>query len=311
MSDKKEIAETLSGCTEKIFYDEPMSQHTSLKVGGNAAALIIVENEDRLIQIIRRLHEAAITYLPVGNLTNVIVRDGGYRGVILLMNGLNKIEYQQIPGSGHFIYAEAGAALARVVGISDENGLTGLEFCAGIPGSVGGAVWMNAGAFGREMKDVVAEVSLLNDCGRKITLPKDEIFFCYRRTVLPEKAIILNARLKVEKGERGQIKEKIREIIELRRKKHPLAYPSAGSVFKNLPGLPAGRLIEEIGLKGKSIGDAEVSPQHANFIVNKGKATASDILTLIDFIQNKAREEKGVNLETEVVIIGEDQCRRN
>lgn len=306
MAGKREIAEVLGGVRGKILYNEPMSQHTSMKVGGNADALVVIESENQLAQIVGILESARINYRPVGNLTNIIVRDGGYRGAILLMSGLNKTEYRQEPDGGHFICGQAGARLSSLVGLAVVHELTGLEFCAGIPGSVGGAVWMNAGAFGREIKDVVTEVSLLDVGGRKRTMKRDEITFDYRRTVLPEKAIILDARLKLEKGDCGQIQKKIREIVQSRQKKHPLEYPSAGSVFKNLPGMPAGRIIEELGLKGKCCGEAEVSMQHANFIVNKGGATAADVLTLIDCIQNSAKREKGIDLETEVIIIGEN-----
>ncbi|NTW76893.1 MAG: UDP-N-acetylmuramate dehydrogenase [Syntrophaceae bacterium] len=303
---KREISAVLRGVEGRIFYDEPMSQHTSLKVGGNADALVFIESEDQLVQVVGKLKAAGIDYLPVGNLTNMIVRDGGYRGVILLMNGLKEMSYRQTPDGGHFISARAGAALARVVGFSAEHELTGLEFCAGIPGSIGGAVWMNAGAFGSEMKDVVTEVTLLDADGQRKVLKREEIVFSYRRTVLPREAIILNSRLKLEKGDRRQIQNKIKEIMQTRQGKHPLEYPSAGSVFKNLPGIPAGRIIEETGLKGKCCGDAEVSLKHANFIVNKGKASATDVLALIGLVTDKVKKEKGIDLETEVIVIGEN-----
>ena len=306
MSVKREIAEALRDAEGRIFYDEPMSRHTSLKVGGNADALIIVESEDQLLQIVRKLITAKINYLPLGNLTNIIVRDGGYRGAILLMSELKEISYQHTAADDHFISAQAGAALARAVAMSVAHELTGLEFCAGIPGSIGGAVWMNAGAFGSEMKDVITDVTLLDVSGQKRTVKKEEITFVYRKTVLPEKAIIIGSRLKLEKGGREQIQKKIKEIMQARQEKHPLEYPSAGSVFKNLPGMPAGRIIEETGLKGYRCGNAEVSLKHANFIVNKGNATATDVLALIDFITRKAKKEKGIDLETEVIIIGEN-----
>ena len=305
MAGKKKIQEILGG-GGKIFYDEPMSRHTSLRVGGNADALVAIESEDQLAQMVQRLKKAKINYLPVGNLTNIIVRDGGYRGAILLMSGLKEINCRKTPEGGHFILAQAGAALAKVVAVSVINQLTGVEFCAGIPGSMGGAVWMNAGAFGREMKDVVTEVSFLDRGGQKKTRKREEIIFGYRRSVWPEETIILAVQLTLEKGEGEQIRHRISEIIQMRQEKHPLEYPSAGSIFKNSPGLPAGRLIEEMGLKGKLCGDAEVSPRHANFIVNKGKATAADILALIGFIQDKARKEKGIDLETEVIVVGEN-----
>jgi UDP-N-acetylmuramate dehydrogenase len=306
MTGRREIAEVLGDIEAKIFYDELMSHHTSLKVGGKADALVLIESEDQLAYIVNKLKAAKINYLPVGNLTNIIVRDGGYRGAILLMSGLKEIRYRQMPDGGHYLFAQAGAALASVVGLSAEHELTGLEFCAGIPGSIGGAVRMNAGAFGAEIKDVVTAVSLLTLNGQKIVRKREEIEFNYRHTVLPEGAIILDAGLKLEKGEGKQIRGRIREIMQMRQKKHPLAYPNAGSIFKNLPSMPAGRIIEEIGLKGKCCGDAEVSVKHANFIVNKGEACATDVLTLISLIQDSAKKEKDIDLETEVIVIGEN-----
>jgi UDP-N-acetylmuramate dehydrogenase len=176
----------------------------------------------------------------------------------------------------------------------------------GIPGSVGGAVWMNAGAYGKEMKDVIETVSFLNAGSEKKTLRREEISFGYRRSGLPPGSIILNAQFKLEKGKRTKIKEKINEIMQGRQEKHPLDLPNAGSIFKNMPGQPAGKLIEEMGMKGANVGDAQISLKHANFIVNRGKAKASDVLALIELIQFKAKKEKGVILEPEVIIIGED-----
>lgn len=306
MTIKTVIADLLSLGNGKILYDEPMSHHTSLKVGGNADALILIESEDQLVQIVGKLQQAGINYLPVGNLTNIIVRDGGYRGAILLMTGIKEINYQPIPAEGYFIIAQAGAALASVVETSAACELTGCEFCAGIPGSVGGAVWMNAGAFGSEMKDIVSEVTVLDGHGQKRTLMREEIIFGYRKAVLPPSAIIINARLKLAKGNREQIQGKIGEFMQMRKERHPLAYPNAGSIFKNLPGISAGRIIDEMGFKGQQCGDAEVSRKHANFIVNNGHATAADVLNLIHLVTQTAKKEKNVNLETEVVVIGEN-----
>ena len=307
MVGKNEIKEALGDIIAgKILYDEPMSRHTSLNVGGNVDALVFIKNEDQLAEVVRKLREKKIKFLPVGNLTNIIVRDGGYRGAILLMIGMKEISYEYTPGGGYFISAQAGTALAKVVSISASDELTGLEFCAGIPGSVGGAVWMNAGAYGKEMKDVIKTVFLLDAEGEKKTMNREAISFSYRKTLLPPDTIILGAQFKLEKGERAKIKKKISEILQWRQQKHPLEFPNAGSIFKNLPMQIAGKLIEEMGMKGMNVGDAQISPKHANFIVNKGKATASDVLELIALIQAKAEKEKGVNLEPEVMIVGED-----
>jgi UDP-N-acetylmuramate dehydrogenase len=307
MAGKNEIKEALRNVIAgKILYDEPMSRHTSLNVGGNAGALVLIKSEDQLVEVVRRLREKKINYFPAGNLTNIIVRDGGYRGAILLMTGMKEIRYEYTPEGGDFISAQAGAALAKVVIRSVSDELTGLEFCAGIPGSVGGAVWMNAGAYGKEMKDVIKTVFLLDAAGEKKIMNREEISFGYRKTEFPADTIILGAQFKLKKGERAKIKKKISEILQWRQKKHPLEFPNAGSIFKNSPMQIVGKLIEDMGMKGMNVGDAQISSKHANFIVNRGKATASDVLELIALIQTKAEKEKGVNLEPEVVIVGED-----
>lgn len=300
------ISDALNGVNVgEVWYDEPMSRHASLKLGGKVDALVMTDTEDQLSDVIQRLSIKNIPFLPVGNLTNLLVRDGGYHGVMLWMRGLS----QTICGAGedgkYFIDAQAGVSLSRVVGLAAAEELTGLEFCAGIPGSVGGAVWMNAGAYGTEIKDVVSQVTVMDSEGKKKVLRRDEIAFTYRKSNLPADAIICGARFILAKGNGAQIKERMTEIMKWRQEKHPLQYPNAGSVFKNLPGLPAGKLIEEMGLKGLRHGDAQVSNLHANFIVNKGQATASDVLALIRIIQEKAGKEKGIELETEIVIVGE------
>ena len=307
MAGKNEIKEALRNIIAgKILYDEPMSRHTSLNVGGNADALVLIKSEDQLVEVVRILGEKKINFFPAGNLTNIIVRDGGYRGAILLMTGMKEIRCECTPEDGDFIFAQAGAALAKVISRSVSDELTGLEFCAGIPGSVGGAVWMNAGAYGKEMKDVIKTVFLLDDTAEKKIMNREEISFSYRKTEFPPDTIILGAQFKLKKGERAKMKKNISEILQWRQKKHPLELPSAGSIFKNSLGQAAGKLIEEMGMKGMKVGDAQISPKHANFIVNRGKATASDVLELIALIQAMAEKEKGVNLEPEVVIVGED-----
>jgi len=307
MAGKNEIKEALGNIIAgEILYDEPMSRHTSLNVGGNAGALVLIKSEDQLVDVVRKLREKKINFFPAGNLTNIIVRDGGYQGAILLMTGMKEIRYEYTPEDGNFISAQAGAALAKVVSRSMSDELTGLEFCAGIPGSVGGAVWMNAGAYGKEMKDVIKTVFLLDATGEKKIMNREEISFGYRKTEFPADTIILGAQFKLKKGERFKIKERINEILQARQSKHPLEFPNAGSIFKNLPGRAAGKLIEEMGMKGMNVGDMQISPKHANFIVNRGNATASDVLELISLIQTKAEKEKGVILEPEVVIVGED-----
>jgi UDP-N-acetylmuramate dehydrogenase len=307
MADINKIQNALAGiAVGNILYDEPMSRYASLLVGGKADALVFIENEDQLIQIVRKLKEKKIDFLPVGNMTNIIVRDGGYHGAILLMKGFNEVSYLCTPERQYYISAQAGATLALVLSRALAEELTGMEFCAGIPGSIGGAVRMNAGAYGREIKDIVETIFLLDADGKKIALRREEISFGYRKSGLPPKVIILSARFRLEKGQAQQIKKRTSEILQWRQEKHPLEYPNAGSIFKNMPGQTAGELIEELGMKGVNCGDAQISLKHANFIVNKGNAKTSDVLELIALIQSKAKQEKGVILEPEVVIIGED-----
>jgi len=304
---KRKIADVLEDIPRtKVLYDEPMSNYTSLRVGGKADALVVINSEEQLSKIVNRLKNENIDFFPAGNLTNIIIRDGGYRGVILLMKGLKKVVCQRFSDGRQVIFAEAGASLDSVISLALAEELTGMEFCAGIPGSVGGAVRMNAGAYGKEMKDVLEKIYLLDVDGTKKDLHRQDISFGYRKINLPLQTIILAAKFRVEKGETKSIKNRMKEIMQWRREKHPLEYPSAGSVFKNIPGQPAGKIIEELGIKGKSCGDAQISPKHANFIVNKGKAKAADVLKLIAFVQEKVKKEKNINLETEVVIIGED-----
>jgi UDP-N-acetylmuramate dehydrogenase len=309
MTGRNEVKEILESIrTGKILFDEPMSRHTSLCVGGNADALVTVENEEQLIEVVNKLGERKIKFFPAGNLTNVIVRDGGYRGAIILLTSMKEISCEHLKDNGGLIHVQAGAGLAKVVNLSLAEELTGFEFCSGIPGSVGGAVRMNAGAYGREMKDVIESVTVINADGIRKIMKKENITFSYRKTSFPVDTIILNAVFKLEKGERWKIKEKINDILQSRQEKHPLDFPSAGSIFKNIPGQPAGRLIEDMGLKGVSAGGAQISSKHGNFIINRGNATTSDILTLIELVQFRAKQEKGMELETEVVFIGEDEC---
>ncbi|HPL97000.1 MAG TPA: UDP-N-acetylmuramate dehydrogenase [Smithellaceae bacterium] len=306
MAAKQTIADALGAIdTERIWFDEPMSRHASLGLGGVVDALVAPENEQQLATMVRGLKKKGIACMPAGNMTNILVTDGGYRGVVLWMKLMDKIKSSPGSGDEFVIDAQAGASLGRLVSLAADEGLEGLEFACGIPGSVGGAVRMNAGAYGKEMKDVLSTVTIIDAAGETKTLRRDEINFFYRGSDIPAEAIITGARFVVRKGNKEEIKKRMVEIQNQRRAKHPLEYPSAGSVFKNPPGLFAGRLIEELGLKGHRLGDVQVSKKHANFIVNKGQGTASEMLALIGFIREKAARERGVALETEIVIVGE------
>lgn len=290
-----------------ILFDEPLSRHTSIGVGGCAHALVFPGNREQLRDLLSFLRRQEIPYVPVGNWTNLIVRDGGFRGVVIGLKHMNDSRLLQDPSGDLLLQAEAGASLSDLVNLSATEGLTGLEFCAGIPGSVGGAVIMNAGAYGREIKDALEELTLMDARGMARTWPRGQLQFEYRHFVLPEKdAVILDATFRLSRSNKEIVREKITEIRRMRKEKHPLEYRSAGSVFKNPQGQPAGKIIEESGLKGLQIGGAKVSEKHGNFIVNVGEAKARDILDLIRTIQDKVLKEKGIHLEEEVITIGED-----
>ena len=290
----------------RVIFDEPMYLHTSMGVGGKTDILISPGTVEELKNVTAYLAECNIPFLPVGNCTNLIVKDGGYRGAIISLKSLENIEMEEVRGEKVHICAEAGASLSRLIDLSIRESLSGMEFCAGIPGSVGGGMKMNAGAYGRELKDIVKEVSLIDSDGIVKEISRYDLQFEYRNLDLPERSIIVSATFGLRKGSQEKIQEEILEILLTRRKKHPLSYRTAGSVFKNPRNMPAGKIIEELGLKGFQVGDAEISKIHGNFIVNLGKAKAGDILTLVDTAQKIALKKRGIHLELEIKIIGED-----
>jgi UDP-N-acetylmuramate dehydrogenase len=291
--------------TGEVRFDEPAGSHTSIGVGGRIDALVFPKDAAELAEVVAFLRARRISFLPVGNWTNLIVRGGGYRGVLIAMTGLRALTEKDSGEGGIILEAQAGLPLSELVSLAVRKGLTGIEFCAGIPGSVGGAVRMNAGAYGGEIKDICISVHLL-DPGKGVrTVPREDLHFSYRNLDLPAESIIIGATFYLLPGEGKTIAGRVREILALRAEKHPLEFRNAGSIFKNPRAIPAGRLIEEAGLKGTRIGDAEVSEKHGNFIVNRGRATAEEILLLIDLVRKRVSEATGCVLETEVRIIGE------
>jgi UDP-N-acetylmuramate dehydrogenase len=300
---KETIKRIVSG---SVLFDEPMSHYTSMGVGGMADIFLSPVSIEDLQTSISCLSDNKVPFVPVGNCTNLIVRDGGYRGAVISLKGLDTVEVSKEEGDSVLLRSETGAHLSRLVELSVRNSLTGMEFCAGIPGSVGGGVKMNAGAYGKELKDVVAFVSLINGEGIIIDVGRDNLQFEYRNLILPEGTVIVSAVFGLRKGSQVNIRERISHIMGMRKRKHPLAYRSAGSVFKNPPDEPAGKIIDEVGLKGFRIGDAMVSKIHGNFIVNLGRATARDIMLLMDIVQTKVLEERGILLEPEIKIIGDE-----
>jgi len=285
----------------------PMSEHTSFRVGGKVDYLALPEGPEDLQRILEWCRQQGIPTFILGNGTNLLVRDGGIRGMaISLSRGFLRVEEAERGPEGGLVLAEAGQSLGKLVEFSWKKGLAGLEFAAGIPGSVGGALYMNAGAFRREIKDVLDSVRLLGPDGIVSERRKEEWKFDYRSMGLEKGEVILGGKFRLSAEDGQTVKRRIDEIIQQRRSKQPYDLPSAGSVFKNPPQVAAGKLIEEAGLKGYRIGDAQISEKHANFIVNRGRARAQDILALVELARKKVQQEKGVWLETEIQIIGED-----
>jgi len=299
---RKELLALISG---KVLFDEPMARHTSMGVGGDADMLVYPKDMDELRKVITFLDGSGVEYMPVGNCTNLIVRDGGYRGALVSLEKLKRLERCAEGDGDAIVAAGAGTLLSHVVDFSLKESLSGLEFCAGIPGSVGGGVRMNAGAWGREMKDVVHSVEFMDRGGKLCTVERPDLHFEYRQLRLSRELIITGAMFKLGREIQDVIRRKITGVLSMRRKEQPIDCRSAGCIFRNPPGGFAGKLIDEAGLKGRRIGDACVSDRHANYIVNGGNARAEDIMTLISIIQKEVRERFGVLLEPEVHIIGE------
>ncbi len=301
---RETIKKIVSG---RILFDELMSCHASMGVGGKVDLLVFPENVEELTGLVSHFAKNSIPFLPVGNCTNLIVRDGGFRGALISLKGLQKVE---VKGGGKetvLIYAEAGVSLSQIVDLSIRESLSGVEFCAGIPGSVGGGVKMNAGAYGRELKDVIKSVSLFNGEGEVKEIPGEALPFEYRNLGIPEGTTITGTTLYLSRGRKEEIQKRVSEILEVRKGKHPLDHRNAGSVFKNLPGYSAGQIIDELGIKGTRVGDAQVSEKHGNFIVNLGNAKASDVISLIEIVRQRVMGERGIALDTEVKIVGEDE----
>jgi UDP-N-acetylmuramate dehydrogenase len=285
----------------RVLFDAPMRQFTSMKVGGPADSLLFPKDADELKKVIRFARRKKIPFLILGKGTNLVVRDKGVRGwVINLTQGMKKIKID-----GKMIEAEAGLSLQQLVQFSIQKGLTGLEPFYGIPGTVGGGLAMNAGAWGAELKDVLLSVTLMKEDGEIVERSRSRLRFSYRGLVIPPSWIILKGRFQLKKGKKEKTLERVKSYSEMRKRKQPLDYPSAGSIFKNPKEGPAGKWIEEAGLKGFRIGQAMVSDRHANFIINLGKAKAEEVIRLMEFVEKKIYEEKGIPLEREVKVVGE------
>lgn len=285
-----------------IFMDEPLSRYTFTETGGPADALIFPKTIKEIQAIVSWLNENEIPLTVLGNASNLIVKDGGIRGAVVMVT-----EMKDIVINGEEIISDAGARLIDTSQTAGDNGLTGLEFAIGIPGSVGGAVYMNAGAYGGEVTDVITSVKVLTRDGELKIYSNKEMDFSYRHSIVQETGdIVLQTKFQLEKGNPEFIRDRMDELTELRWSKQPLEYPSCGSVFKRPPGHYTGKLIQDVGLQGLIHGGAQISEKHAGFIVNIDNASATDYVELIEHIQDVILNEYGVTLETEVKIIGND-----
>ncbi|KZL93288.1 UDP-N-acetylmuramate dehydrogenase [Clostridium magnum] len=288
--------------SKDIEIDEPMKNHTSFKVGGPVDILVNPENHKQVLDIINLCKKDNVPYYIIGNGTNLLVKDGGIRGVVIKLCKLNEITLDQDK-----LIAKSGALLKDVSDIALKQGLAGFEFACGIPGSIGGAVAMNAGAYNGEISNVIESAKVIDNEGNIKTLNKDELELGYRMSsILKHGYTVIEVTFKLHKGEQEKIKDRIEDLSKRRSDKQPLEYPSAGSTFKRPEGYFAAKLIEDSGLKGMRVGDAQVSEKHSGFIINKGNATAKDILGLIKLVQNTVKDKFNVDLFTEVRIIGED-----
>lgn len=297
---RKELGDVAPGAS--IEENVPMVQYTSFRAGGKARMMVIPADAAEMRKVLGVLAGSGEQYMVLGNGTNILVKDSGYDGVIVKIgSGFDYVRQEGcrlICGSGTRMSAVAKAAL--------DGGLSGFEFASGIPGSTGGAVFMNAGAYGGEMKDILRRVKMISKDGtREFYMTAEELDMGYRYTVLHDTGdIVTEVEFDLEEGDRTQIKERMAELMEKRNSKQPVNFPSAGSFFKRPEGYFAGKLIQDAGLKGLSVGGAQVSELHSGFIINRGGATATDILQLMELIQARVFDESGVKLETEVRIIG-------
>ncbi len=289
------------GLQEYVMKDEPMSRHTTFRVGGTADFFVEIGSPEELLDIINYLTETDRSYFILGNGSNLLVGDKGYEGVILHLGE----RFNSITVEGNTITAQAGALLSTVAKTAAKNGLSGMEFAAGIPGTIGGAVVMNAGAYEGEMKQIITKVTVMTREGEILELDNETMEFGYRTSIIKNRPfVVLSAVISLEKGDMASIQSKMDDFNNRRRSKQPLEYPSAGSTFKRPEGYYAGKLIMDAGLRGYRVGGAQVSEKHCGFIINVGNATAADISELMDEVIEKVEKQFSVTLEPEIIRIG-------
>ncbi len=290
----------------EVKFMEPMSNHTSLKIGGPADIYAAPQDILSLSSMHMHLERKHVPFFLLGGGTNILVRDGGIEGTVISLRSLKKIEPVKEDEESLYLFAEAGALLQKLVSFSRENGYSGIEGLAGIPGTVGGAICGNSGAFGYEMKDVLVSVEIMDTEGKVLVVKAEEIEFGYRSSGIPHNELLLSAEIKLGKDKKEAVSARIENFLKIKREKQPVWEHSAGCVFKNPPGLSAGKLIDGAGCKGMRIGDAEVSTIHANFFINKGKASASDFIMLMKEVAGRIKERFDVVLEPEIKIVGRE-----
>ena len=287
---------------KNVLTDEPMKKHVTFRVGGPADYFVTPESAEEVQKIILLCKEKGMPYYILGNGSNLLVSDNGYRGVIIqIYKAMSNITVE-----GELVTAQAGALLAAIAAQTAGASLTGFEFASGIPGTIGGAAVMNAGAYGGEMKDVMEQVTVLTKDGEILVIPGEQMEMGYRTSIVAKNQyIVLEAVIRLAHGDQEQIRARMNELKEKRTTKQPLEYPSAGSTFKRPEGYFAGKLIEDAGLRGFQIGGAQVSEKHCGFVINKDQATAADVRELIRQVSERVRENSGVTLEPEVKMLGE------
>jgi len=297
----EKLLEILQNNEIEYTLDEPMSAHTTFKIGGAADILITVNDTDELSTAVRTCNAEGIPYMILGNGSNLLVSDDGIEGAVITLDG----SFKEIIADGNTVTAGAGAKLSRLCTVALENSLSGLEFAFGIPGSVGGAMFMNAGAYGGEMKDVATSVTAMTPDGEIVEVAAPDMELGYRTSIFKTNGyIILFSKYDLHKGDPAEIRAKMDDVMDRRKTKQPLEYPSAGSVFKRPVGAFAGTLIEQCGLKGATVGGAQVSEKHAGFIINIGGATCDDVMDLVKLVQDTVKENTGYTLEREIIRTG-------
>lgn len=305
----------LRGIKGDILFNEPMSRHTTIRIGGRADAYIKPKTLEDLANVVHLAQESEIPWMTFGWGSNLLVRDAGIRGfVISTQDCLNTYELREVTENAVDVYAGSGVGISAFVNFCKEQGLTGCEALIGIPGSIGGAIVMNAGARGVEFKDIVREITVLDDEGQLKTISREKLDFQYRNLKIPRSWIVVSGLFRLEKGNGEEIAARVREYQKKRVESQPLQFPNVGSIFKNpqpekkgMNHLGAGQLIEEAGLKNIRVGGARVSEKHANFIINENDAKARDVEVLIGLVRDKVKEMTGIVLETEVRIVGEKE----